>query len=97
MASDKYWEMVDTGHPDYVTEVVALINWSENCESPTPLCLFLDLVGWSETQLGDNLCQKMPDLGYIELDYLADALKEYAKKPTDVYNWLCELMEEEIK
>lgn len=98
MASDKYWEMLDQAHPDYVEELVALANWSHNCSHPTPMGLFLDIIGWSEAEMGENLCgDKFPSMGYLEIGYLADALQEYANRPTDVYQWVTELMKEEME
>jgi hypothetical protein len=95
MASTKYWEMLDTDHPEYVTDTVGLVNWSHNCSHPTPFALFLDLIGWSETELGENITSKLPNLGYTELDYLAGALVEYSKRPQDVHQWVNQLMREE--
>lgn len=98
MASKKYWDMLDTKHPEYVKEVVALINWSHNCDYATPFDVFLDMTGWSETEIGVNICKTIPNnIGYVELSYLADALKEYVKRPNDVHQWISELMREEGK
>jgi len=99
MASNKYWEMLDTDHPEYVTDVVGLANWSHNCDHPTPFAVFLDLIGWSETELGENITgNKLPNrLGYLELDYLAGALVEYSKRPNDVHQFVTQLMQEEME
>ena len=97
MASTRYWEMLDTDHPEYVKDVAGLANWSHNCDHPTPFALFLDLIGWSETELGENITSKLPRLGYLELDYLAEAIREYAKRPNDVHQWVNELIKEESK
>ena len=96
MASDKYWKMLDTEYPDYVREVVTLANWSQNHDYPSPMTLYLDLIGYSESELGERLCaDKMPNLGFLELQFLGDAIKEYSDKPHEVYEWVCRLMEEE--
>lgn len=97
MPSNKYWEMLDGDHPHYVTDVAGLVSWSHNCDYPTPFALFLDLIGWSETELGENITSKLPRLGYTELDYLAAALVQYATRPQDVHQWVNKLMEEESK
>jgi hypothetical protein len=34
----------------------------------------------------------MPNLGYLEADYLGDALKEWATRPNDVYAFVEKLM-----
>jgi hypothetical protein len=72
------------------TEAVAkLISWSENYDFPTPASLFLDLIGYSEEEFGDRLCREdLPNLGYLELDMLADALKQYADTPMAVYDFV---------
>jgi hypothetical protein len=53
----------------------------------------LDLVGYSEDNHGENLtARKMPSLGYLEIDLLAKALTEYAKRPNDVRAFVDKLM-----
>jgi hypothetical protein len=95
MTSDKYWKMLDTDHPEYVEEVVGLVNWSHNCERPTPFDLYLDLIGWSAEELGEHLWQQnSPSLDYRGLGYLADALQEYVKRPADVCEWVTKLQRE---
>lgn len=97
MPSDKYWEMLDGEHPAYVNELVGLINWSHNCSHPTPFALYLDVIGYSEEVMGENICEpKLPNLGYLEMDYFADAIKEFTKAPIDVREWLDELMNQEV-
>lgn len=98
MASKRYWEMLDTAHPKYVEDVVTLANWSLNYDYPTPMTLFLDLIGWSESELGETLCgKKQPALDYMSADYLGKALVEYSNKPHEVYEWVSWLLEEEGK
>lgn len=65
--------------------IVRLINWASNEDRPYTYWLFLDLIGWSE----DNLAQNLYDLennrpGFLELSYLADALQVYSTRPNDV-------------
>lgn len=67
--------------------VVTLYEWSENFEWPSPWALFLDVIGYSAENFGETIFdvkEQGSKLGYVELDYLADALKEYAIKPRDV-------------
>lgn len=68
--------------------VVTLYEWSQNFEWPTPWALFLDLIGYSVENFGESIYnikeQGSSQLGCVELDYLADALKEYAVKPLAV-------------
>ena len=86
--NQKQYELIETA-PDYASETARLVDWSENYDFPSPASLFLDLVGFSEEHFGENLTsQKMPSLGYLEIDLLAKALTEYATRPNDVYEWV---------
>jgi hypothetical protein len=92
MASNKFYELLEQA-PDYAKETAALFSWSENYNFPSPASLFLDLIGWSDEELGERLTREtMPDLGYMEIDYLADALKEYAARPLDILLFVSKLM-----
>lgn len=71
----------------------ALFEWSRNYEYPSPATLFLGLIGWDDM---DQLAQGVA-LGYMELDYLGDALKEYANNPLGVRDAVTELLEAESK
>ena len=97
MASKKYWKMLDNA-PAGTTETTALINWSMNCDYPTPFNLFMDITGISEEEYGERLCgEKLPNMGYMEIGYLADALVEYSENPSRVKKWLDKLLREESK
>jgi len=62
-----------------------LHHWSMNYNFPTPFNVFMDLIGFSKEEFGENLVtDPSAVLGYLELDYLADSLKEYAHNPEDV-------------
>jgi hypothetical protein len=93
-----FWDLIETP-ADNVVEVTNLIHWSMNYDikSGTPYHLFLDLVGYSQEHFGDNLFKGNPRdvLGFMELDYLGDALKEYANNPQAVEDWIDLLMEAE--
>jgi hypothetical protein len=83
-------------------ETSALAHWSLNYDmdkTGTPFQIFLDLIGWSEENLGSNLFRGEFSrvLGFMELDYLGDALKEYATNPEAVHRFLSELFELEAK
>lgn len=87
------WEFTENA-PDYAEDVADLWHWSTNYDpGKGPFTLFLDLIGYSEDEFGENLYD-MTDasLGYVELDKLADALKEYANRPGDVRAWVGELL-----
>jgi hypothetical protein len=54
--------------------------------------VFLDLIGYSDNHFGEPLVKDASKvLGYLEIDYLGDALKEYAKNPDDVLKWIEQL------
>lgn len=92
MTTARFYELIETA-PENVSDTAGLFEWSENYEFPSPASLFLDLIGYSEEEHGERLCQdKMPILGYLEADYLADALKEWATRPNDVYAFVEKLM-----
>ena len=77
-------------------ETTALFEWSRNYSYPTPATLFLGLIGYGWEEYGEAL--PIPQgvaMGYLELDYLADALKEYAKNPEWVMKAIEELLEAE--
>jgi hypothetical protein len=101
MTTTKFYELIENA-PEKVEHTAGLFEWSENYQFPSPASLFLDLIGWSEEEHGERLCQnKMPTLGYLEADYLGDALKEWADRPNEVYAFVEKLMnnytEEEIE
>jgi hypothetical protein len=78
-------------------EIKALYDWSMNYDYPSPYSVFLDLIGWSKDELGEPLVHDITSvpLGYLELDYLADALKEIANYGQDAYDYAVLLLEEE--
>lgn len=86
------WEFLEEEPPTYAKETKALFEWSLNYDHhQRPFNLFLDLIRWS----WDNYGVAMSDdvyLGYIEADYLADALKEWANNPHEVSAWIDALM-----
>lgn len=87
------WEMLEAA-PKYCESTSDLYHWSTNYDAGKgPFTLFLDLIGWSEDELGETLYDlKSASLGYVELSKLADALNEYTDRPTDVRTWVDELM-----
>ena len=79
--------------------VFRLYQWSTNFQSGEgPFTLFLDLIGWSSEQLGENLTEvDAARLGYKELDLLADALKDYSDRPGDVMEYVQFLLDCEME
>lgn len=90
------WDLYENP-PKEAAETSALAEWSLNYDHKTgnPYQIFLDLIGYSEEEYGVNCFGgKFSNvLGYMELDYLADALKEYADNPTAVLGFIAELQE----
>jgi len=86
---ESVWEYTENA-PDYVEATADLWHWSTNYQAGQgPITLFLDLIGWSDEQIGEPL-YNMRDakLGYVELSKLAAALTEYANRPHDVRDWI---------
>ena len=71
-------------------ETTALFEWSRNYSYPSPATLFLGLIGYEDMDLVQGVA-----LGYLELDYLGDALKEYASNPQTVNEAIAEMLEAE--
>lgn len=91
----KTYEHLETA-PDFAQHTANLWSWSSNYSHPTPATLFLDLIGYSEDELGERLCgNKQPSLGYLELDLLGKALVEYSNRPSDVRDFIERLVESE--
>jgi hypothetical protein len=98
MPSKKYWKMLDTDHPACVKNTAALASLSTNYDFPSPFSLFLDLIGWSEDNLGERLYQlDSLHLDYLAGSYLGSALSEYSDKPDEVTAWVTKLCAEETK
>ena len=92
MTTAKFYELIEDA-PENVEHTAGLFGWSENYDFPSPASLFLDLIGWSEEEHGDRLCRnEFPTLGYLEADFFADALKEWAEHPAEVYSFVEKLM-----
>jgi hypothetical protein len=94
------WDLYENP-PTGAEETSALAEWSLNYESKTgnPYQIFLDLIGYSENEYGSKLFRGefQSVLGFMELDYLGDALKEYATNPQTVLNFIQELNEAEMR
>lgn len=79
--------------------VFSLYTWSSNFQcGEGPFTLFLDLIGWSEEQLGENLTTvDSSRLGYKELGLLAEALTDYSNHPKEVTEYVQFLMDCELE
>lgn len=74
--------------------IEALYNWGLNYDSKqSPFNFFLDLIGYSLVW-GEKAAPNA-QRGYVELDYIADALKEYVLAPLYAEDFITQLMEAE--
>lgn len=87
------WEFLERPNRQ-AQEAQDLYSWGLNCDrNANPFLVFLDLIGWSKEHYGQDLViRDLGYLGYVELDHLASALKEYAISPREVDAWVSELM-----
>ena len=89
------WEFLEEEHPK-AKETNALFQWSLNYDyDKRPFNLFLDLIGWSALHYGSPIFDMTTvhmTVGYMEADYLGDALKEWADDPHSVESWIETLM-----
>lgn len=86
------WEIYETPRKG-AENTTALFEWSLNFDYPSPATLFLGLIGWEDME---ELPQGVA-LGYMEMDYLGDALKEYANNPQTVSDAITELLDAEAR
>lgn len=92
------WEMLEQDAPAGCSAIQDLYSWSLNYDAGKgPMTLFLDLIGWSDEQIGEPPLYSLEDasLGYVELDKLGLALREYAESPQNVREYVDKLLEAE--
>jgi hypothetical protein len=89
------WEALEDPTPA-VAHTADLYHWSTNYDAGKgPFTLFLDLIGWSDEHIGQNLYDLAfsVGLGYMELDKLGKALVEYSEAPSIVMEYVVLLLE----
>lgn len=69
-----------------------LMVWSDSYDFPTPFTLFLDIIGWNDAHFGGKVADPMPDMGYLEISLLAQALTEYSLSPDAVHEYVTNTM-----
>lgn len=88
---NQFYNLIENA-PAHLESTAQLFKWSENFDTQRgPATLFLDLIGYSANEFGEalyELSEVHNYLGYMELDHLADALKEYASTPDAVYEFV---------
>ena len=80
--------------PAGCSDIQDLYSWSLTYDAGKgPFTLFLDLIGWSEDELGETLYNlTSASLGYMDLAQLADALNQYVDAPVSVRVYVDALM-----
>jgi hypothetical protein len=75
--------------PEWAKPIAELAEWSLNYDykTGTPYWEFLDLIGYSEEKQGYKINTKHFQLDYASVDSFADALKVWAVRPHDVYEF----------
>lgn len=77
------------------TPIATLVNWSynEDYRAGTAWLEFLDLIGISAKHYGEHLNRPGYRPGYLEGDYLADALKAWANYPQEIEQYALAIMD----
>lgn len=90
------WDIYETPR-NGAEHTTALFEWSRNFDAGKgPATVFLALISYEidgEPFALPNMSTAC--LGFLELDYLGDALKEYASNPETVSDAIAELLEAE--
>ena len=91
------WAMLEQDAPAGCDAVQDLYSWSLNFDAGKgPFALFLDIIGWSEDNMGEALYDTAhPVIGYVEASKLGAALVAYADRPQDVMAYVEALMSAE--
>ena len=89
------WGFLEFHDETRFQDLAELVNWSMNFDhKDSPYLAFLDLIGYSQDNYGDIMYQWDTNrMGYLELNYVADALKLYTSDPSGVIDWITELDE----
>ena len=96
VARQSVWEFTEAA-PAWASPLVECWSWSLNCDDKgDPWGALLDLVGWSDDELG---CRVFPwaardwSLGWLELGYLSAALNLWSDRPYECAEWVRALQE----
>ena len=92
------WTLLEADAPAGCESIKDLYHWSLNYEAGQgPFALFLDMIGWSSDHIGCDIWSgKYDNLGYMEFDYLGQALMDYADNPLYVTDYIDALMKAEV-
>ena len=87
-------ELRETGN---FVSIETLYNWGQNFDNVTnPFAVFLDLVGYSDEYFGTKLAAPANN-GYLELDFIADAIKEFVIRPSEAEDFIEKLLDAELE
>lgn len=87
--SDKLWTMLEDKAPAGCEAIQDLYSWSLNYDAGKgPFSLFVDIIGWSDDNLGGNVYSGSYPIGWMEADKLANALREWADRPETVQDYV---------
>jgi len=90
-------ELLEHHTPKGCEPIRRLYEWPDDYSpGQAPFLLFLDLIGYSYDEYGFRLYrQEPPNLGYMDLYKLGDALKAYADRPLDVCEYINAILDAE--
>lgn len=83
-------------HQQNYPQIVDLYEWSLNYEYPSPFSYFLDLIGYSNQEFGQNLgdwSKVTEKINLLELDYISKAVMEYLKDTDFAYQAIKDLVD----
>jgi hypothetical protein len=89
-----FWQLIEQA-PEQLRGVATLVRYSTNyeIEKGTPFLVFLDLIGYSQDNYGENQVKEpWRVLDYLAISCLADALQEYATTPIQASDYIDELL-----
>jgi hypothetical protein len=83
------WELLENA-PEFAEHTAGLISWSHNWnagDTSSPIIPFLALIGYFDDVIGVEKVE-ISRTGFLEMSYIADALREYADRPNDVWEFV---------
>lgn len=93
------WELLEEDAPKGCEAIKVLYEWSMNFTAGKgPFTLFLDLIGYSWDYFGEPMYDMHSVLlGYMDIDRLGAALRQYTDRPSDVIDYATALIKAEME
>jgi len=89
---NKLEEVLETP-PKGLASIAALYQWGTNYDhGNNPFVLFLDLIGWSNENVGSAIYVGNMEQGAMEADLIALALMAYANAPYDAHDYCSKIV-----